>query len=70
LPDGRALIAGGDDTTNIVRTAELYWKGTFSATGSLSVERKAPLVLLPDGRAAMFGGSNDYGTLATIEIYR
>jgi len=64
LPDGRVLIAGGQLTTSpgfsvCLKSAELYdpSTGTFSVTGTMSVERCAPEVsVLDDGEVLILGG--------------
>ena len=80
LPDGKVLIAGGidysADGTPIFASAELYDpdKGTWSATGSMTVSRfKHAAVRLGSGEVLVAGGtstepSNDR-PLASAEIY-
>jgi WD40 repeat protein len=68
LPDGRVLVAGGDDST-----AELYDPevGVFGSTGSMIVERAShSATLLADGRVLMAGGANNPADGATAEVYQ
>ena len=68
LPDGRVLVAGGDDST-----AELYDPeiGVFRSTGSMIVERAShSATLLVDGRVLMAGGASDPADGATAEVYQ
>lgn len=68
LPDGRVLVAGGDDST-----AELYDPevGAFGSTGSMIVERAShSATLLADGRVLMAGGASDPADGATAEVYQ
>ena len=55
LPDGKVLIAGGDDAGS----AELYdpSTGTFTATGSMTTPRQwHTATLLPNGKVLIAGG--------------
>jgi hypothetical protein len=52
LPDGRVLVAGGEDQKNALASAELYdpATGTWSVTGSLNTARDShTATLLPNG---------------------
>ena len=84
LANGKVLVAGGFDNGEVsgpdapdpefgLSSAELYdpLTGTFSATGSMSVDRRfAASVVLADGRVLIIGGSSfNSGALATSEIY-
>jgi len=74
LPDGKVLIAGGDNViTHVLARAELYNPATrtFSATGSLSTARGAPAAaLLPDGQILVAGGRTSiFADLASAELY-
>jgi hypothetical protein len=61
LPDGRVLIAGGNDVgDHAVGSAELYnpKSGTFSPTGSMRTARGFhTATLLSDGRVLIVGGN-------------
>jgi Kelch motif len=80
LPDGRVLIAGGDDVPNestpVPATAEVWSStggGTFTATGPMNVPRQVfTLTALPNGQVLAVGGSPDFGNQsgsATAELY-
>lgn len=72
LGDGTVLVAGGYDLATPLATAELYdpLTGTFSATGSMNVERwRHTETLLNDGTVLIVGGADDGGALASAEIY-
>lgn len=77
LLDGRVLIAGGEDDTSILSSAEIYnpATGTFAPTGNLPVARYMhSATLLPDGRVLIAGGYNPLaissgGFLTSAEIY-
>ena len=58
LDDGRALLVGGQSGDSSQASAELYdpGAGTFSATGSMSVERSFHTATLADGRVLVAGG--------------
>jgi len=60
LPDGRVLVAGGRNETEILRSAEIYdpTSGTWQPTADMAAERFWPnAVALPDGRVLVIGGS-------------
>jgi Kelch motif/Galactose oxidase, central domain len=78
LPDGRVLIAGGEDRwDHAVASAEIYnpKTGTFSATGSMATPRAwHTAALLSDGRVLIAGGNAGTWSysgpfLASAEIY-
>ena len=68
LPDGKVLMAGGFDGTNVIASAEFYdpAAGTFTVTGSLTVARVGhTATLLPSGKVLIAGGDG----LGTAELY-
>jgi Galactose oxidase, central domain/Kelch motif len=76
LKDGRVLIAGGEDSTGVLSSAELYEPktGTFSATGSMTDARVTQTAtLLSDGRVLMAGGRDNAkgisSWLSSAEVY-
>src|SRR5215212_1880550 len=72
LPDGRVLIAGGENSDGTLNQAELYdaSSSTFSAAASMGAERADhTATLLGDGRVLIVGGRNGAGALATTEIF-
>jgi hypothetical protein len=71
LLDGRVLVSGGNSSSGIVKTAEIYdpATNTWSPTGSMGVARmNHASVLLPDGRVLAAGGWNQ-GYITSAEIY-
>jgi hypothetical protein len=74
LPDGRVLVAGGNDGTQrtTLASAELYdpSTGEWTETGPMSAPRfEAMSVLLPSGKVLVAGGSNTTGVLNSAEIF-
>jgi WD40 repeat protein len=72
LPDGKVLIAGGEDVTYILETAELYDQssGTFTATGSMKTGREEhTATLLPNGKVLIVGGWAAPSALSSVELY-
>jgi hypothetical protein len=72
LPDGRVLIAGGDEGRGAVILAQLYDPKTdsFSSTGSMTAARRGhTATALPDGRVLVAGGQSNAGYVASAELY-
>ncbi len=70
LPNGRLLVAGGDDATGA--SAELFdpASGTWTLTGSLASPRSGhSATLLPNGKVLVAGGNLAGQTLASSELY-
>ena len=71
LPNGKVLVAGGDNTSNYTAITELYnpATGTWSNTGSLNQARNShTATLLPNGKVLVAGGQ--YGvSLSSAELY-
>src|SRR5262249_58069229 len=68
---GEVLAAGGGDNFGFVST-ELYdpARGTWTATGSLTVARvQHTATLLPNGRVLIAGGVDVIDVLASAELY-
>src|SRR5947207_15254037 len=61
-PNGKVLVAGGQNGNSILTSAELYdpASGTWSATGSLATARAFhTATLLPNGKVLVAGGGNN-----------
>jgi len=75
LPDGRALVAGGDvyGNNNPISLAEIYDPvfRTFSVTAPMSSGRffHAAALLLPNGKVLVCGGNNATSSLTTAELF-
>ena len=72
LQNGQVLIAGGENSSGSLQTAELYNPATdtFTATGSLSTPRYgAAAAILGNGSVLIAGGQNSGGVLSTAELY-
>jgi hypothetical protein len=76
LSDGRVLVSGGQNSSGVLRTAELYDPSTarFASTGSMAQTRtNAAATLLADGRVLITGGfaftAETSGNLVSAEIY-
>ncbi|WP_158619235.1 kelch motif-containing protein [Corallococcus sp. AB011P] len=71
LPDGRVLLAGGQNHTGPVASAELYdpATGSWSVTGSMALRHSSgTLTPLPNGKVLVVGGL-DSSYLANAELY-
>ncbi len=72
LENGDVLVAGGENSTLGLATAELYnpKKGTFSAAPSMINARYGhTATLLRNGQVLIAGGANSSGTLSEAELY-
>jgi hypothetical protein len=73
LSTGMVLVAGGEGSSGVLATAELYVpaSGQFALTGDLNTVRiYHTATLLNDGRVLIVGGVNQNGVpLASTEIY-
>lgn len=72
LSNGDILVAGGQNSTGNLTSAELYHPDTdtWEVTGSLNYARRLHTAnLLPDGRVIVAGGYGNGGTLSSTEIY-
>jgi murein DD-endopeptidase MepM/ murein hydrolase activator NlpD len=74
LPDGRVLIAGGEDfgQNAYLSSAEIYdpATGKFSPTGSMGkVRGYQTATLLSGGRVLIAGGANNDGPLPSAELF-
>ncbi|HMV82242.1 MAG TPA: kelch repeat-containing protein [Blastocatellia bacterium] len=72
LPDGKVLLAGGNDGKQALASAELFdpATGRFTATGSMTSPRFAhEATLLPNGKVLITGGKNGYSQYTSAELY-
>ena len=72
LLNGKVLVAGGTDGTNVLASAEIYdpFKGVWTLTGSLATAREAFAgVVLKSGKVLVVGGLNAASTLASAELF-
>ena len=72
LPDGKVLVAGGEDTSRDGDRAALYdpATGTWTATGTMGTPRLEHLVVpLLDGRVLVVGGAHDDQEDTSAELY-
>ena len=75
LPDGKVLLAGGDEygNNNALPSAEVYdpADGTFSVTGSMSTGRlyHAAALMLNNGTTLVCGGYNGSDSVSSAELY-
>ncbi len=72
LPNGAALVAGGDAGDDPFQSVEIYdpSSGTWSATADMTDARERfAAVALEDGRVLAVGGGGTDGRLASVELY-
>jgi hypothetical protein len=72
LANGKVLIAGGYDQTNILQSSALYDPGTgrFGSTGSMSSPRWGhTATLLASGKVLIAGGYNQVEFYQSAELY-
>jgi hypothetical protein len=73
LANGKALVAGGTDGTNILATVEIYSPstGAWTLTGSMATAREAfSAVVLKNGKVLVVGGLATSSTLlSSAELY-
>jgi hypothetical protein len=71
LPDGRVLVAGGNDGPTRLSSAEVFnpVTNTFTAVNDMGTDRaRAAAVPLPDGRVLLAGGTNG-APLSSAEVF-
>src|SRR5437773_7702929 len=72
LPDGRVLIAGGENSSGVLNQCEIFdpSAGTFSVAGNMGAARvDHSATLLSDGRVLIAGGRGALGAVNTTEIF-
>jgi hypothetical protein len=72
LPNGQLLVAGGENATGFLNSAELYnpSTGQWMMTGSMITPRiNHRAILLQNGEVLVCGGDNATGSLASAELY-
>ena len=73
LPNGKVLVTGGQNSSGVLATAELYnpATGTWSNTGSMTTAHTYfHASLLPNGKVLVEGGRDNSGKyISTAEIY-
>ena len=71
LPDGRVLVAGGNNGSSVVASVEIYGvNGAFSVAASMHAARAgAACATLQDGRVFVAGGNDGTSALRSAEIY-
>ena len=73
LLDGHVLVAGGNDSTNDLSSAEIFdpATGSFFNTGAMQVARSGHVaVLLPNNNQVLIAGGTSAGTaVASAELY-
>ena len=73
LKDGRVLISGGDNGSEVLDSAEVFnpSTGQFGPADSMSSARKAhTATLLHDGQVLIAGGDDGSEVLNSAELYR
>jgi hypothetical protein len=71
LPDGRVIIAGGQNGSSISSTIEIFdpVAGSFSVVGTMSSPRtQHAMAVLHDGRVIITGGLNGTSLVASTDI--
>jgi hypothetical protein len=71
LPDGRVLVAGGNSSSGVLNTVEMYGPdGTFTPAAPMAQARTgAACAATQDGLVLVTGGSDGASALASAEIY-
>jgi N-acetylneuraminic acid mutarotase len=72
LRNGKVLLAGGQNVTGELTSAQIYnpATGEWSNTGSLAIGRKNhTATLLPNGKVLVTGGINGFYHLTSAELY-
>jgi len=70
LASGQVLIAGGDGAGGALSAAELYFNGSFTATGPMKSAREGhSAALLANGKVLIVGGYNGSSIVASAEVY-
>jgi hypothetical protein len=74
FPDGRVLVAGGNDGNEVLSSCEIYdpKTDTWTLTGSMNEQRyRFPMITLSDGRIMAAGGLTDMDVATSdgVEIY-
>jgi uncharacterized repeat protein (TIGR01451 family) len=72
LPDGRVLIAGGENSSGVLNQCEIYDPATsnFTTAGNMSAARAGhSATLLSNGRVLIAGGRDAVGAVKTTEIF-
>jgi PKD repeat protein len=73
LPDGRVLLAGGQDSANVVLTSADIWNPAtdmWTPTSAMATARtSASATRLADGRILVVGGINSTGKQGSAELF-